>query len=420
MAPPATYASMRQFAGIAVEATPGTPIAMTNTAIVVKLDWEDKPKWLDDKGWRGSMTELAGRQQGPIINDFTMSGDVFGDVLPFTLANLLGDLTGSGATAAPTTTLSALVAAGVTGITTVASIPAGSVIQIDTGNLAEIRTTGTPTGTGPYTIPFAVGQRPLMYGHASAVAVTNTTGPYVNAFSLLNSGATPVYGQGQPVTNTVTHYQGVTPTVGARQFPGACCESLDLEFNAETELLKFSSKWVSWPSVVAGALPVAAPSAVLPIASWRGAVGIGGPASGGTQLKAVPSGKLTITRKCEPDFTVQGLQTPYIIQRGGLSMMGDFEVIAADETHYNNMINNTQPQFQFLITNGLSGANLIQLQVDAQQASYKTSKMDTSKTNIRYKTNFEGIANSTNAGGTGGISPVKVTVTNAIAGNTYQ
>ena len=416
---PATYASVRQFVGVALEATPGTPVAMSNTMIVEKLDWEDKPKWLDDKGWRNWMTVLAGRQQGPLINDFSMSGHFFGDVFPFQLANILGDLVATGTTTTPTTTLSATTTAGASSITTAATIPAGTTIQIDTGNLAEIRKTGTPSGSGPFTIPLAAGERSLMFGHASSVAVTAVVAPFTNAFSLLNSAATPNYAQGQPPTHTITHYQGVTATSGARQFPGACCSELDIEFNAETELIKYNSKWVSWPSVAAGVTPVSAPSAVLPIASWRAALGLAGPASGGTQVKAVPSGKFSLKRKCEPDFTVQGVQTPYIIQRGELEASFEYEVIAVDEAHFNYMINNTQPQLQFLISNGLGGANQIQLTVDMQQASVKAAKMESSKANIRYKLTGDAIANTTNAGGTGGGSPVKVTVLNASAGNTY-
>jgi hypothetical protein len=411
--------------GIALEATPGTPIAMSNTMIVEKFDWEDKPKWLDDKGWRQWMSPLAGRQVGPLINDFSMSGNFFGDVLPFVLSNLFGDLVPTGTTTTPTTTLSATTAtptvgAPITSITTAASIPLGTIIQIDTGALAEIRKTGTPSGAGPYTIPFAAGERSLLYPHTSGVAVTAVTAPYTSAFSVLNSGATAVYGQGQPPTHTITHYQGVTATVGARQFPGACCSELSLMFNAESSLVQFDSKWQSWPSVIAPALPVSAPSSVLPIASWRGAVGIGGPASGGTKVNALPSLKLTFKRKLEPDWTLSGVQTPYIIQRGAVDVAGEMEIIADSESQYLNMINNSQPQFQALVGNGLAGANLIQLQIDANQASYNAAKMDASKENIRYKIMWDGITNTTNAGGSGGGSPVKATVTNATTPNTYQ
>lgn len=418
---PTTFSSYRQFVGVALESAFGTAVPMTNTMIMEKLTWSDKPKWLDDKGWRGWFSTLATRQVGGIVNEFSMSGHVYGDVWPFQLANIFGDVVGTGTASSPSTTLSAGTAVGANSITTALTIPANTVIQIDTGNLAEIRKTGTPSGSGPFTIPLATGERPLLYAHASAAAVVGTTGPYTNAFAVNNAGqGAPVYAQGQPPSHTITHYQGISGTSGARQFPGACCSELSIEFNAETELVKFDSKWLSLPSVIASTTPVSNPSNVQTIASWRGALGFAGPASGGSQVKAVTSGKITIKRQLEADFTVQGSQVPYIIQRGPLDVTGEYEIIAADESHYNYMINNTQPQFQFLISNGLSGANLISLQIDAQQAAMTKADMDDSKANLRYKMAFDTIANTTNAGGTGGGSPAKVTVTNNIPANTYM
>lgn len=424
---PTTFASARQFVGIALEppAAVGTAVAPTNTLIVEKLDWEDKPRWLDDKGWRQWMSPLAGRQEGPLINEFSMSGKFFGDVFPFLLSNLFGDLVPTGTTGSPSTTLAAAVTlptpgVPVTSISTVATIPAGTTILIDTGAAAEIRKTGSPTGSGPYTIPFAAGERSLLYAHANSTPVVGVVAPYTSAFSVLNSGNSAIYGQGQPATHTITHYQGVSASSGARQFAGSCCSELTLSFNAESELVNWDSKWTSWPSVIAGAAPASAPSSVLPIASYRAAVGIGGPASGGTQVKALPTMKITFSRKLEPDFTMSGLQTPYVIQRGGVDVKCEMEIIAADESPYLAMVNNTQPQFQAIVNNGGVGAALIQLQIDAAQAAYSAAKMDTGKENIRWAVQWDGISNTTNAGGSGGGSPVKVTVTNAVAPNTYQ
>lgn len=424
---PTTYASARQFVSIALESPSavGTPVAPTNTLIVDKFQWEDKPKWLDDNGWRQWMSPLAGRQEGPLINEFSMSGKFFGDVFPFALSNLFGDLVPTGTTGTPSTTLAAVVtlptpSVPVTSISTTASIPAGTTILIDTGAAAEIRKTGTPSGAGPYTIPFAAGERSLLYAHANSAPVIGVVAPFTAAFSVLNSGNSAVYGQGQPPTHTITHYQGVSAGTGARQFPGACCSELTLSFNAESELVNWDSKWTSWPSVIAGAQPASAPSSVLPIASYRAAVGIGGPASGGTKVTALPELKTTFSRKLEPDFTMSGLQTPYIIQRGALTAKAEMEIIAADEAPYLAMINNTQPQVQVVVNNGGAGAALIQLQIDAQQASYNAAKMDAGKENIRWAVQWDGISNTTNAGGSGGGSPVKVTVTNAVAPNVYQ
>lgn len=405
-----TYASAKQFLGIAKEVTQGTPVAMTATIPIEKFEPEDKPVWLHDKALRGSMVDAYGMQQGVIKTDFSMSGPVFGDTLGWLLGNILGDVAPTGTTTTPTGTLSAGSAAGATSVSASVSIPASTQIQIDTGNLAEVVTTsGAPTGTGPYTIPVPA----LRYAHASGVAITAVTTPFTHGFAVLNSG------QGQPTSHTLTHFQGPTATVGARQFPGACLSELTLKWNAETELFMFDAKGECWPSVVPGATPTSAPSTVTPIASWRGLLGIGGPASGGTLVKTVTDGEITIKRALEPVFTTQNVQTPYVIQRGPVDVSGKLSFIAADETPYTTMLNNTQPQLQLIVGNGQTGANLVQVQVDCQNAAYETAKPEFGKAAVGYQATLIGVANTANAGPSGGYSPGKVTVTNSIAPGTY-
>jgi hypothetical protein len=418
----ATFPSVRQFAGVALEAGQGTSLPMAYTLPLEDLQPEDKPKWLDDKAWRGAMGLLYNRVQGPLINDFTLKGPVFGDGIGFLLANILGDLVPSAGTAAPAAdTLSAAAAAGATTVSVTAVSPTtGQTIIIGTGATAEIRTLGTVTGAGPYVCPFAAGQLPLQYTHALGQTVTGVAAPYVNAWSVLNTLNTPNYAQGQPPSHTFTHYQGPAAGSVPRLYPGSCLSKLSFNWNAETELLMFDAAATSWVSQLDSAQRTPAATSVLPQPSWKGKLGIGGPASGGTQVLTVENGSIDILRALEPIFTEQNSQNPYIIQRGEASCAGKLEFIAADESPYLAMINNTQPQLQFTLTNGLAGANLIAIQFDVQVASYKTAKPDFGKKAVRYSVDFDGIFNTTNAGGSGGYSPVKVTLSNNIPANTYQ
>lgn len=245
------------------------------------------------------------------------------------------------------------------------------------------------------------------------ITTTGASAPFSHAVSLLNSGA------GQPTSHTFTHFQGTVASVGARQYPGACLSELTLKWNAETQLFTYDAKGSSWPSVIPGATPTSAPSTVVPLPSWRGQLGIGGPAAGGTLVKTITDGEIAIKRALEPVFTTQLAQTPYIIQRGAVSVSGKLNFIAADESPYLTMINNTQPQLQFLIGNGIVGAGQLQVQVDCQNAAYNASKYDSGKAAAAYQASFDAIANTTNAGTSGGYSPAKVTITNAIAAGTY-
>ncbi|MGW2692329.1 phage tail tube protein [Streptomyces sp. NPDC001296] len=412
---PTTYAPAKQFVGVATEATQGTPVAMTSTVLVDQVKPKDVPKWLDDKSWRGSMaTDAFAKIQGVKAAELELGGPAYGDGLGFFLRNILGDMAYTGtSTGSGGTTLASSAVAGATSISTAASIPASTIVQIGTGATAEVFTTGTPSGAGPYTIPLATPAGGLVYAHASAQAVQPVTGPYTQAHSLLNSGS------GQPVSHTITHFLGPTATSGARQYPGACLSELGLKWNAESELLTWSGKATSWPSVALGSAPTAAPSTVLPIASWRMVLGIGGPATGGTLIATSTEGELTIKRELNPYYTVTGTQNPYIIQRGGLSVEGKLTFIAADESPLLYMLNNTQPQLQIVLDNGLTGTNKVTFQIDCQVAAFTDSEPEGTKAAVEYGNSFTAVLNTTNAGGSGGYSPIKVSVTNNVPAGTY-
>ncbi|MEU1372024.1 hypothetical protein ABZ454_38960, partial [Streptomyces sp. NPDC005803] len=256
MPTPTTYAPAKQFVGIANETTQGTPVAMTSTVLVDEVKPKDNPTFLDDKSWRGSMgNDAFAKIAGTKIAEVELGGPAYGDGIGYFLRNILGDLSYSGtSTGAGSTTLSGPVVAGATSITTVATVAAGATVQIGTGSKAEVFTAGTPTGSGPFVVPLTTPAGGLAYAHAAAEAVQPVTAPFTQAHSLLNSGG------GQPVSHTLTHFLGPTATSGARQYPGLCLSELGLKWNAESELLTWSAKGTSFPSVPLGSLPVAAAS----------------------------------------------------------------------------------------------------------------------------------------------------------------
>lgn len=415
MPTPTTFAPAKQFVGIATETSQGTPVAMTSTVLVDQMKPKDSPKFLDDKSWRGSMaTDAFAKIQGVKLAELELGGPAYGDGLGYFLRNILGDMAYTGtSTGTGSTTLTSSAAAGATSISTAATIPASTIVQIGTGATAEVFTTGAPSGSGPYTIPLTTPTGGLVYAHASAQAVQPVTGPYTQAHSLLNSGG------GQPVSHTITHFLGPTATSGARQYPGACFSELLLKWNAESELLSWTGKATSWPSVALGSAPTANPSTVLPVASWRMQLGIGGPASGGTLVNTVIDGEITIKREVVPYFTVTGTQNPYIIQRGGLSVEGKLNFVAADESPLLYMLNNTQPQLQIVLDNGQAGTNKITFQIDCQTAAFTQMDPEGTKSAVEYQGTFMAVLNTTNAGGSGGYSPIKVSVTNNVPAGTY-
>jgi hypothetical protein len=89
--------------------------------------------------------------------------------------------------------------------------------------------------------------------------------------------------------------------------------------------------------------------------------------------------------------------------------------VPSDETALNYLLNNTQPQFQLIADNGGAAALKRSLQLDSFVTAFDTAKIDRSEEAIGYATTWKGIANTTNAGASGGYSPVKLTTVNATA-----
>lgn len=409
---PVVFPSGRQFLVLAKETTAGTPVAGTATLVVEEFKPQDKPNWLDDKGWRGSMGELYGRQAGVVKTDFTAKGACFVDTLPWLLSNIFGDnaYTGGTNTGSPTTT-TGILTAGVTAVIPVTSatgIVGGTVLAIDTAGLLELVTVLSVAALN-VTIT-----APVAKGHASGVAVQPVTGPFSNAFSLLNTGSA------QPSTLTFTHYLGPTASTQARSYSGACLSELNLKWNAETMLFEWDAKGSCWPSTAAAVLPTPNPTAITPVASWRTLLGIAGPASGGTQIKYCADGEVNIKRQLDVVFTGQGSQNPFVIVRGTLGVAGKLNFVAVpDEGQFLHMLNNDQPQLQLLIDNGLSSAAHGLFQIDCNQAAYKDFVPETGKAAVGYQGAFDAIDNTTNAGISLGYSPAKVTVLNNVAPQTY-
>jgi hypothetical protein len=242
---------------------------------------------------------------------------------------------------------------------------------------------------------------------------TGASAPFTHKFSLLNSLS------GQGTTHTITQYYGPEPTHNARQFSGTCLSDVGLTFNAETEMLMWTAKGISWVSNVAAATPTSTFTATKPLPSWQAVLGVGGPASGGTQVLSIYKGEFNLKRALRPYFTAQNSQNPYIIQRGGLSTDFKLTYVAADETALTTMRNNTQPQVQCVVNNGLTLGNAIVVQVDMQQAAYTEARPNFGREAIEFDVTGRGIFNSTNVGTSGGLGPTTWTLQNAIAASTF-
>jgi hypothetical protein len=393
--------STKSWLGVARELTTGTPVLPTNTIPLLKntFEPEDTPRFLPDEAIRGVMSTLFGEILGPEDATFSYGGPAFLDVEGFFFDNVFGDLSTVGSSPGSQTTLSANTAIGATSCTvgSISGYTSGGAVQIDTGTVSEVVILSqAPAGS---TLTFA--NNPLRFAHSTGATVATVTGPYTHKFALLNSGS------GQPPTHTFTDYTGLTASVGARSYPSACLAQCDFTGNAE-QLLDVKTSGNSWISAPAGTTPTNTTNFVVPVPNWRSTITVGG-----STVSSLGEWALSCKRQLQVYFTAQGSQNPYIIARGGLSLTGTFNyTVASDESPLTQMLSNTQPAVVITVNNGQVGVNQLQLSIQCSKAAFVKSKIERSAVLIGYNDEFEAISNTSDAGGTGGLSPGLLTLIN--------
>jgi hypothetical protein len=399
----------KSWLGVARELNMGTQTLPVQTIPLLKNSYqpEDTYKWLHDEAIRGSMAMIFNDLQGVGDSTFSYGGPAFLDVEGFFLDNLFGDksdtATGYGATF---TTTSSLAIGGT-------QVPISGTAGLNTGYYLALDApyTGLTEIVGPIayngTIP-SFGSTPARFAHASGgtVRVVNsgTAGPYTHTWNILNNSS------GQPPTHTFTDYTSLTSTVGARAYVGAAVGVIDITGNSE-QLLEFKmtgNAWLSTPSSVA---PTNTVSTAIPIPNWRSTVTVGG-----SQLYDVGEWTVSLKRTLQVYWTDQGtVQNPYIIARGPLDATGTLNyTVPVDESPLTQMLSNTQPTLSIAINNGLAGTSTsyLAMTVAANVAAFEKAKPTRSEVLIGYTDDWQSVANSTNSGGSGGLGPVTVTVTN--------
>lgn len=247
------------------------------------------------------------------------------------------------------------------------------------------------------------------------VTTTGTASPFTHVISLMNPAASNSY-HAQPTSHTLTAYNGVAASTGAWVIASSALSQLVIDFDAAAGLLAYTFTANGWPSAAAAARPTSAPSAVKPLAGWRGQMGLGGPASGGTLLSNLATAKITINRTLENIFLADNTQNPQAIGRGEITTAFDATFLATDSTVWTDMISNTKPQIQFLF----NASSTQQVQLDMQVAAFKVAKPNYGNKMVRWDTSGTGERNSTNVGSTGGLASIQATVVNAVASGHYS
>lgn len=359
------------FLGMAREVTPGTYLAPTFTIPFTKADFETTQMPLRDESIRGNDAVLQGLYAGPSEASWDIELHAYPDIL----GNFLRVLGPDTVTPAIATTLSASTTVGATSISTAVSIPAGSTIRIDTAALTEYAVTGTPTGSGPYTIPIVTPTAGLTLAHSSAVAVTTTT---THTFA-------------QDVTNRPPSWSvSVYDAIDYRGWAGCQISELAVKIDPKGTVT-LSPKLIGFPEQTAAPF-VYAGSTIQPQLGWGWTMNdAGGASTRGLTLD------LTLKRATEAIHSSDGVQGPREVFAGALELDGSYKAIYEDLVDMNLFLNYTQTPIVATVTKPISKGGE-SLAITMSQGGVPKAKRDLGQTYVQATYDISAIYNATDGG----------------------
>lgn len=242
-------------------------------------------------------------------------------------------------------------------------------------------------------------------GIMGSVATAGASAPYTHTVSLLNASATGA--DSQPISYTLTDFYAAN----VRAYAGIQFHDFSLKFNADG-MLEYESKATGWASATAST-PTPSFSTVLPTPVWRGTVSIGG-----SSVSNAVSGNIDVKRSVTPIYGISNTQNPYQVFVGPLEVTGKFEFVMENDTELTRYLTNTQPVI-VLNWNYGTGASEVQLQATLTKGAYVAAAIDRGEDFVKIGVDINAQANTTDAGSSGGFSPIKWQLKNAKASGTY-
>lgn len=456
---PNIYPGVLTWLGIARELTAGTAVLPTYTHPLDQgsFEPEDTPKFLQDKAIRGAMTDLFYETLGVESSTFSFGGPNFLDTHGYFFDNVFGDLsTTCSSISGPQTLTSATIPVGGVAMTIgsapgAAGMTAGVYVQLGTA-----LTSNTPasyaneviliSGTAASNVvQFAT--TPVRFAHPTNIPLNGVAGgtvvtgstvvslcgtgtaiTFTHRFAALNSqlgyggafGAQPPTHTFTDVTNIVnaltsaTYGTAPTVTYGARWYPFSVCKNIDFSGNAEQLLgIKMSGDSFLSTPVPAGTAPTLNVTGARPVPNWNTTVKI----LDQGQITTIGEFSVSFKRQTQVYWTVQGLQSPFVIARGPLNMDGTLQYDPTNsELPLDLMLQNAQGPMTISTTNiGIPNSGPpFTLTFTASQVANIKSKIMRSKALLGYGNTFEGVANSNDIGGSGALGPGVVTLVNNI------
>lgn len=244
----------------------------------------------------------------------------------------------------------------------------------------------------------------LLAGLMGDVVTTGASAPFTHAIGLKNSG------DGQPTTYSLTDFYGIAGT-NSRRVAGFQVSEVGLKFSSEG-ILEYSVKGLGLATAL-----VAKPTASFGAESIKPSF-IGTTTIGGASVLYLESGSLTMKRPVTPVHSIDGTPAPYKIWVGSVSVEGSITVVHEDDTELTRYLTNSKPS---LVLDWLQSAPspTTEVKVTMTKCGYRTGEIDRGKDYVESTYAIKGIANTTDVGASGGFSPCKWTIQNALPAATY-
>lgn len=236
---------------------------------------------------------------------------------------------------------------------------------------------------------------PILLGLFGAVAVTGITPNFVHTFSLLNTG------DQQPPAYTLTDFSDIE----ARAYPGSQFSECNLKFTADG-MFEYTAKLLGMPSADA-ATPTASFTTVAMHAGWQCQA-----QTDFANINIVQAADINIVRPVKPIFTGRNSQSPLKIWVGPMRVTGRLLLVAESDTELNRFLNQTTAALKLIFT---ENANLETVFTMSKVQYIKPTNVVRGKEYVEIDAAFEAIPNTDDAGPSGGFTPLRPVLKNAVA-----
>jgi hypothetical protein len=241
----------------------------------------------------------------------------------------------------------------------------------------------------------------LLSGVLGDVAFT-AGAPNSWTFALKNNG------DQQPASFAAT----VADPVAQLGFAGCKVGQVILSFDPD-KLLTWEAMLFGLASSATGyAMPAA--SAEHPLPGWRGVATLGG-----TVTAEVLTGQVQLARPVVAKQNVNGSLSPWLQRSDVLSVVGQMTMIASSDALRQQWQAGTETSLDLLFSNGASGAAARSLRLHCSNVVLNGADRSYGQRWVELAASFIAEPNTADVGGSGGYSPIKATLQNAVASGTY-